>query len=273
MTRQCLAADSRPFSLSSFFTKADTLLPGLPVRYCRYDAPSPFCLALIDLAVLAEKLKNGAERQILLGLLSEREKAIFAAYTYTKRQGEWLGGRLACKYATLRLHGRVNAPEAEGFAAISILPAKTGRPELIHPGGHGPGPGISISHSSGYAVAMAAKAQRCGIDIQKISKKIIQVQSRFAAADELDCLRRWAQGLGETERLTLLWSAKEALKKALLHDQPAVFHGLSLHSLHRNHFFSLHLNYPGGGAQPARITAAKLDRFVLAFYPGKEHHA
>ncbi|HDL98946.1 MAG TPA: 4'-phosphopantetheinyl transferase superfamily protein [Desulfobacteraceae bacterium] len=273
MTRQCLAADNRPFSLSSFFTRADTLLPGLPVRYYCYDAPSPFCLALIDLAVLAAKLQNGAERQILLGLLSEREKALFATYTYSKRQGEWLGGRLACKYATLSLHGRVSAPEAAGFAAISILPAKTGRPELIHHGDHEPGPCISISHSSGYAVAMAARAPQCGIDIQKISKKIIQVQSRFAAAGELDCLRRGAQGLGETERLTLLWSAKEALKKALLHDQPAVFHGLSLHSLHRDHFFSLRLNYPGGGAPPARITAAQLDHFMLAFYPGQEHHA
>ncbi len=120
---------------------------------------------------------------------------------------------------------------------------------------------------------MAARAQRCGIDIQKISKKIIQVQSRFTAAGELDSLQRWAQGLGETERLTLLWSVKEALKKALLHDQPAVFHGLSLHSLQQNHFFSLRLNYPGDGAQPARITAVKLDRFMLAFYPGQGHHA
>ncbi len=273
MTRQCLAAASRPFSLSSFFTKADTLLPGLTVRYCRYDSPSPSCLALIDLAGLAEKLKDEAERQVLLGLLSEREKALFATYTYAKRQGEWLGGRLACKYAILRLHGRINAPAAKGIAAISILPATTGRPELIHHGGHGAGPGISISHSSGYAVAIAARAQRCGIDIQKISKKIIQVQSRFTAAGELDCLRRCAQGLGETERLTLLWSAKEALKKALLHDQPTVFHGLSLHSLHQDHFFSLRLNYPGDGAQPAMITAAKLDRFMLAFYPGQGHHA
>ncbi len=245
------------------------LLPGVPVRSCRYDAPSPCCLALIDLAVLAEKLTNWAERQILLGLLSEREKALFATYTYPKRQNEWLGGRLACKYAILSLHGRVTAPAAEGFAAISILPAKTGRPELVHHGGHWPGPGISISHSSGYAVAMAARTQRCGIDIQKISKKIIQVQSRFAAAGELDCLRRSAQGLGETERLTLLWSAKEALKKALLHDQPAVFHGLSLHSLQQNHFFSLWLNYPGDGAQPAMITVAKLDSFMLALYPGQ----
>ena len=76
-----------------------------------------------------------------------------------------------------------------------------------------------------------------------------------------------------TQRLTLLWSAKEALKKALLHDQPVIFQGVVLRSLDMDQYFTLHLDFPGDQNCPAVITALKLEDCILAYTAGNSCHA
>jgi len=269
MTRNCATADFQAFTVSSFFSRSDTLLPGLPVHWRPVlDASTSCCLSLVDLVLVGKKLKNAHERNILINLLSKQEKGLFATYSYPKRQQEWLGGRLACKQALFRLPGPMISSWPDQSASLSILPAPNGRPVLTCASASANLPCISISHSGRYAVGMAAIGASCGLDIQIITSKIIKVQSHFAQPEEIDLLNIHAPDLNLDEHLTLLWAAKEAIKKALLHDQPAMFRGVVLQSLNLNHFYSLKLRYPGGGQQPAEITAVRLDNTILAFTPG-----
>ena len=79
---------------------------------------------------------------------------------------------------------------------------------------------ISISHSFQYAVVVVSDAS-VGIDIEKLRPKISRLTSKFIGTEslflnnDLSC---------EIDRLTAIWTSKEALYK--FYDKP----GLSLHS-------------------------------------------
>jgi phosphopantetheinyl transferase len=75
-------------------------------------------------------------------------------------------------------------------------------------------PDISISHSSDLAAAMAVSRGKCGIDIQQTSQKTVKVRERFCTQEEHEMLQGFLPDASETVRLTLLWAAKEALRKA-----------------------------------------------------------
>lgn len=256
--------------MTSFFGEEKELLPGLTLRFARPPAKQPACLALLDLAVLAERLAAKNAGPSLSSLLSEAEQGRYAGFTYPKRQREWLGGRLACKFAVLHLAA---PPIKVAMPALSILPAANGAPLLSCPSLPAWSlPAISISHSDGYVVAMAARTGACGIDIQKTSPQTVRVADRFAEPAEVRLLRETLPALDETQRLTLLWAAKEALKKGLLHDQPVVFQGVTLQALTCAHNFVLRLRYPGDGGLPAAVTVVAVDDYFLA-YTMAPHHA
>jgi 4'-phosphopantetheinyl transferase EntD len=202
-------------------------------------------------------------------LLSPAEQIRYAGFTYAKRQREWLGGRLTCKFAALRLA----APQTRiTMPALSVLPAANGAPLLSCPSlPAGSLPAVSISHSGRYAVAMAAMAQACGIDIQETTARTERVADRFAAATEVQLLREALPELEAAQRLTLLWTAKEALKKGLLRDQPVVFQGVALHSLTCAPNLVLRLRYPGDGGRPAAIAVLALADYFLAYTMGPPH--
>lgn len=75
-------------------------------------------------------------------------------------------------------------------------------------------PEISISHSHNLAVA-AAMQRRCGIDIQQCRSAVVRVKSRFCEPGEAELLAASLAGFDEVSRLTMLWSAKEAIRKAV----------------------------------------------------------
>jgi len=62
---------------------------------------------------------------------------------------------------------------------------------------------------------MAAAEGRCGVDIQQVTPSVIKVHKKFAAPVELDILHSLTGSRPEASQLTLLWAAKEALKKAI----------------------------------------------------------
>lgn len=93
---------------------------------------------------------------------------------------------------------------------------------------------FSISHCSNYAAAIVSKNKRVGVDIEVPTKKVERIKHKFLHTDELamesnadvsrPCIEsRHAEsstGLTETNnllngnyKLTLLWSAKEAVFK------------------------------------------------------------
>lgn len=203
------------------------------------------------------------DEQDLAGLLSPTEQARLAALTYPKRRREWLGGRLAGKCAVLHL---APPPAPIALPALTITTAAQGAPMLSCPAlPEWRLPAISISHCDRYAVAMAAGARACGIDLQNTTPQILRVADRFAQPAETELLRETLPKLTEMERLTLLWAAKEALKKGLLSDQSAIFQGVTLKSVRRGASLALDLHYPGDGGMPAAVKAVALDEHFLAY--------
>ena len=67
---------------------------------------------------------------------------------------------------------------------------------------------FSISHCGDYAAAIVSKDKRVGIDIEIPVEKIRRIQDKFLSPEEQSRLLN-----GDLERLTALWSAKEAVFK------------------------------------------------------------
>ncbi|MCI5126525.1 MAG: 4'-phosphopantetheinyl transferase superfamily protein, partial [Candidatus Electrothrix sp. AR5] len=196
-------------------------------------------LSLVDLNLIEQSLQHN-EAALLQRVLSAAEQDYFQRFKYMKRKKEWLGGRIAAKAALLALASHHAADQ--DLRSITILPNKHGRPiteELpACLANQRSGPIISISHSDCFAVAMAKKASRvregsrasCGVDLQKISTKLAGLTTHFATDAELQLLAQQAD-CDEDTRLTMLWTAKEALKKALLHDQSVIFSATELQKI------------------------------------------
>jgi phosphopantetheinyl transferase len=142
--------------------------------------------------------------------LSPAELARYDGYTFEKRRLEWLGGRLAAKQAaaTLRKGSRPGDWPVENDA--------DGRPFYHPPRESDQVPALSISHSHTLAAALAVAGHPCGFDLQKVSDTVVRVREKFSRLSELELLH--AAGIGpdrEAALLTLLWAAKEALRKGL----------------------------------------------------------
>lgn len=250
-------------SVLSFFPCRDTLTSDLEVFSLRHNRLFPNCLALVDLEQLGQKLRDKEQRKNIATLLSPDEMDIFTSFSLPKRQIEWLGGRIAGKAAALLLCQ--DKLSTERMAAISILPRDDGSPQLVPALAFARQPVVSISHSKKFAAGMAAYASVCGVDIQKISRQMQRVSSRFAAPEEIILLAKKMPALNTIEHLSLLWSAKEALKKAILREQPVIFQGVLLKQIHVDGFISLSLQYPGQKTRLARVEAVVLDEYILAF--------
>jgi 4'-phosphopantetheinyl transferase EntD len=67
----------------------------------------------------------------------------------------------------------------------------------------------------------------CGLDVQQLSAAAVRVRDRFSSQAEYDILTRLLP-LPEREWLTLLWSAKEALRKMVSCQPLAGFRELQL---------------------------------------------
>lgn len=184
----------------------------------RYHQDEQQCLSLVDLQLVEQTLLSD-EATLLQRVLSSAEHTYFQRFKYIKRKKEWLGGRVAAKAAFFAsTQATVQDPRS-----ISILPNKHGRP-IAEGVSHSSGKPLllSLSHSDTYAVALVRSGTTCGVDLQEISTKLAGLTSHFAADVELQRLAEQVD-YDEDTRLTMLWTAKEALKKALLHDQSAIF--------------------------------------------------
>lgn len=199
---------------------------------------TPLALAAVDLnRVSGPAPVEGGPRADLTGhdlaatYLTPCERERWAAFTFAKRRGEWLGGRLAAKLAAMALLAGSPQPPLTA-QALSIETEASGRPFLEgQPDRPGLLPEISISHSGNLAGALAVSGHSCGLDLQKITPKAITVRDRFASPAERALLRAALPALNEETALTLLWSAKEALRKAIPCQPLAGFTELTLRHL------------------------------------------
>ena len=198
--------------IQSFLSKKKRrLLQEVPVIPTRVEI-SQVRLDLLDACLQ----KSGAKSLIEIYLTAEEQER-FQAFGYKKRRNEWLGGRIAAKHAVMRLLDSPG-PEKEdlNWRDWSIAPDDAGRPYMHSESRNSCLPEISISHSGDLAIAMATKDSQCGIDVQKIVPTVGKVRDRFSISQERAMLEKnpTLSGMNQDRRLSLLWSAKEAFRKA-----------------------------------------------------------
>ena len=148
--------------------------------------------------------------------LGDTERQRLSSYTYPKRRTEWLGGRIAAKYAILMIDNPENTELQDTWLSLEIKSEKDGRP-VIHDTMHPERlmADISISHSHGMAAGLAFGRGRCGVDIQQITSTVEKVKERFVDTAEEAVVAALPMAGSGSRPLTLLWAAKEALRKAV----------------------------------------------------------
>ncbi len=148
--------------------------------------------------------------------LAETEKEQFNSLGKEKRRLEWMAGRIAGKEAVFQLVDHdmrgIVLPHRD-YQAVAIEKEAGGRPVVLMASEDHRRICLSISHSYGLAVAMASDVP-CGVDIQKIDAALDRVRDYFIGSGEDELVDGIPDSLyAPREKLGLLWSAKEALKK------------------------------------------------------------
>ncbi len=150
-------------------------------------------------------------------LLHPKEAAILSGYKFPKRRSEYYAGRICAKLATQALFNLTNPHSIPLLLSeIEIFNTPSGRPGVRLHGANVnlPRMDISISHSGDYGVAIASES-KCGIDLQLQKATLLRVQEKFCNEIEYRLLETSIIDSETITRLTLLWAAKEAAKKAL----------------------------------------------------------
>lgn len=231
---------------------------GLAPRHCR--------LALLDLRLLSPLIERSSALALLL---TPAEQEIFDKFSYLKRKTEWLAGRVAAKYCLHQLLATEVSPC--WWRRYSILADSHGRPRFEREPADCPETTISISHSHGYAAALACREGSCGVDIQQLTPKLINVAERFACEEELALID---PQLAPLTRLGLIWTAKEAVKKCLLSDHPSFFGRIHLTRLEQEqkplHWIAS-CDIAPSGAMTATVRMTEVDSHLLACATGDAH--
>lgn len=131
-------------------------------------------------------------------ILSPNELEIYSKFTSAKRKRGFVAGRAACKKAFFKLtEGKTDC--FEKFPFVSVLNSETGAPFIENSDLF-----VSISHSHEAAIASVCQ-HTVGVDIERIDPKRIPALKRMSAEyPEKDA-----------QELTVLWTLKESLGKAL----------------------------------------------------------
>ncbi|MDK9705938.1 MAG: 4'-phosphopantetheinyl transferase superfamily protein [Desulforhopalus sp.] len=156
-----------------------------------------------------------ADSPLQTTLLHPREAARLATFKLAKRRSEFHSGRISAKMAMVSYWAREGSGPIPPFDRIAIVNDNTGRPFVCidSPVNIAP-PEISITHGGEYAAALAA-ASPCGIDIQLQRDNLFRVREKYSLPDELRLLKELLPDTAALARLSMLWTAKEAAKKAL----------------------------------------------------------
>ncbi|PDV99455.1 4'-phosphopantetheinyl transferase family protein [Candidatus Viridilinea mediisalina] len=146
--------------------------------------------------------------------LSPAEQAHLATLHIPKRRNDWLLGRWTAKRLTQRVLAEEGYPL--DLAAIVITPAADGAPEVwLPPAFPLPAPSLSISHSYGRALcAIEPTGSPIGADIEQITSHHPSLVTSYFTPEEQAVIAATPSPLHDT-MVTAIWSAKEALLKAL----------------------------------------------------------
>jgi 4'-phosphopantetheinyl transferase len=144
-------------------------------------------------------------------LLSPAEAATYAALKAPKRRSDWLLGRITAKQLVAEYLGSTGS--APSLNAIVIAADPDGAPYASMHGARLPfSLSISHSHDTALCALVAATGKTVGCDIEYIEARDAAFLSDFFTPAEQVAALAWPEPHTAT---TLLWSAKEAVLKAL----------------------------------------------------------
>ncbi|MBN1642314.1 MAG: 4'-phosphopantetheinyl transferase superfamily protein [Anaerolineae bacterium] len=149
------------------------------------------------------------------GFLSAAERRTVEGLRFPKRREEWLLGRWTAK-ELLRLS--IPAYESLPPGAISVCNDPDGAPYLSLEGEGRLTASLSISHRAGcaFCALSPATSPAIGADVEQVEPRAAAFVTDFFTAGEAE--RVWACAPATRDTLvTAIWSAKEAVLKALRH--------------------------------------------------------
>ncbi len=150
--------------------------------------------------------------------LSPTEQVRLAGLRVAKRRHDWLLGRWTAKRLVQICFARERGADVPDLALIEIVPAPDGAPELrLHglPVSPDPQRTLTISHSAGRAFcALGPPGVALGADIELVTPHPASFCEQYLTLVEQDLIRATPSAL-HASLITAIWSAKEALLKAL----------------------------------------------------------
>lgn len=157
----------------------------------------------------------------LASRLSTNEQKQLAQYSATHRRAEFVAGRIAAKGSWLQFHN--DASQRFQYSDLSAVSERGRPPHFEQDDVAITDRFLSLSHSEGTVVA-AVCDQRIGIDVQKVSNSIEKIRDSFTNSSELDLVSRIFDEGTLSEKLTMIWAAKEAIIKASssIFDMPSI---------------------------------------------------
>lgn len=200
--------------------------------------------------------------------LHPRELARYHEFRLPKRRREFLAGRVCAKFALRAYQPELPIPPEH----LEIDSAPDGRPLLSLPEvGVIDDLYLSITHGGELAGAVLAEAP-CGIDLQPIKDNLLKVREKYCRPEEEQLLEIPLKDFGAKERLVLLWTAKEAVKKALSHRRMCGFLELRLTAIRPlPGCYVLRLAGPLEVAASCQVIAAIFGDYGLAICLAEEH--
>jgi len=168
-------------------------LQSLVLRHGNVEQPA--CFAVIDNVPSSD-------------FLSENEKEHLKGFRFPAKRGSFLLGRLAAKRALGALLGESDLRQIEIHSGIY------GQPLIRHP--RAGAVDVTVSHSHGLAVALAFPAEYpIGIDLETVSAASAATIIGELQASPAEYAWLATGGVDEATACCVLWTAREALGKAL----------------------------------------------------------
>ena len=198
------------------------------------------------------------------------EEACFSAMKFERRRRSYLAGRYCAKQALCLLE-----PGGEA-RAFRITPGVFTQPIVEHPSSRAQ---VGISHAGDWGAALAfPEAHPMGLDIEEMDPDKAEVIRSQAAPGETPLLGK-VNG-EEIRALTLLWTIKEALSKALRCGMMTPFTLFEISSLEREdgRYVSAFTHFAQYKAvsfflQDIAVSIVSPRNSALHFALGKEPHA
>jgi 4'-phosphopantetheinyl transferase len=138
-----------------------------------------------------ESAESNSYFEALLGPYIRQNQEL-QSITNVSKQKEWLASRFLLKHLAQKLTIPFKGIEKDEF----------GKPWLIDSNVY-----ISLSHTQTHVAACIHKTANVGIDLEKVSPRLKIIEYKFLTELERNLCA------GDLEKLTILWSAKEAMYK------------------------------------------------------------